>query len=140
VGVQAAGIGAKVKITGVVHIEAQGKAGVGEVSMSSNGPDASISAVTTDFGAQVGPLGGSYSQSDMTFDGNTFQMRESDGSFSAGSLQYGTSSNEISVGGALGNLSAEVSANLDAAKAAISDTVEAVKGFFQNLFPNPWQN
>ena len=140
VGVQAAGIGVKVKVAGVVHIEAQGKAGVGEVSMSGNGPDAKVSAVTTDFGAQVGPLGGSYSQSDMTYDGSTFQMRERDGNFSAGSIQYGTSSNEISLGGAFGNLSAEVSANLDAAKAAISDTVEAVKGFFQNLLPNPWQN
>jgi RHS repeat-associated protein len=138
-GVQAAGIGAKIKIAGVVHIEAQGKAGVGELSVSSNGPDAKISAVTTDFGAQIGPLGGSYSQNDMAYDGNTFQMREGDGSFSAGSVQYGNSSNEVSIGGALGNLSVEVSANLSAAGDAINSTVEAVKGFFLNLLPNTWQ-
>lgn len=140
IGVQAAGIGGNIKIAGLLHVEATGKAFSGEATLSGNGPEANISAVQTDFGLQVGPLGASYSQSDMTYDGENFQMRDQSGSLSAGSLQYGTSENEISIGATGGNLSGEVSMNLDAVKETINSTVEAVKGFFQNLLPtNPWK-
>jgi len=124
-----------------LHVETTGKAFAGEATLSSNGPEANVSAVQTDFGLQVGPFGGSFSQSDMSYDGENFQMRDQSGSFSAGSLQYGTSENEISIGATAGNLSGEISFNLDAVQETIDSTVEAVKGFFQNLLPtNPWQD
>lgn len=136
VGVQAAGIGAKVKIAGVVHLEATGKAGVGEISYSnSDGIGASASVASTEFGLRLGPLGGTASSTNMTYDGESFYLIDQSGSFNAGSVQYGHTANEIGIGATLGNLSAEISANLDAVGDAINSTVKAVKSYFQNLLP-----
>lgn len=138
VGVQIAGIGAKFKVSGVVEIEAQGKVGSGEVGMSNQGPTAQVSVAQTEFGLGLGPLSGQASSTNATYStekGGSL-MDQSAGA-KIGSTQYGALSNEVSIGGTLGNLSAEVSANLDAVKDTIANGVETVKQFFKNLLPNP---
>jgi len=140
VGAQAAGIGAKVQLGSVFHVEATGKAGAGEASYSnSDGAGATVSAASTEFALRAGPLGGTASSTNMTYNGEEFKLIDQSASLDAGSLKYGTTNNDVSVGITLGNLSAEISANLNAIGDTIDSTVEAVKSYLQNLLPNAWQ-
>jgi RHS repeat-associated protein len=140
VGVQAAGIGVKVKVAGALHVEASGKVLSGEAGYSNkDGATASVSVAETSFGLKVANVGAEATSTNMTFDGQEFKIIDQSASANLGPVQYGSSENEFSVGGTLGYLSAEVSANLDAVGDAIDSTVEAVKSYFQNLLPPIWE-
>ena len=76
-------------------------------------------------------LGPEFSQSDMKYDGDSFQLRD----------QSVNTGNQISIGATGGNLSGEVSFNLDAVKETISKGVDAVKEYVKNLLPTTiWEH
>lgn len=129
VGVQAVGLGATVKIGGLVGVEASGKVGQGEVTYSNtDGLGATVAVASTEIGATLWGFGGTATSTNMSYDGETAKLMDQ----SATSVV-----NELSLGVTLVNLSAEVSANLDAVGETINAAADAVQAFFQNLLPNP---
>ena len=146
-GVQGAGIGGKFKLGKVFSVNATGKALSVEGSGNTNG-EASLSSsvVSTDFEFKMGnSVDLSYSQDDIKTEFNLsengldgdIQLRDRKGKLKVGNYSISTdgheSSNEFSLGATMGNLSGEVSANLDAMVETINESVETTLSYFENI-------
>jgi len=146
IGTQAAGIGGKLKLGKFANLEATGKAFSVEGKVGTDGSnELSSSVVSVDFALQVASSGGKFSQKDgatsfsASENGVTgdIKLRDKSGSVNVGGAKHSVGdsgdSNEFSIGATIGQISGEVSANLDAAAQAVTDVVDAAKSYFSNL-------
>ena len=147
VGAQGAGIGGKVQLGKSFGLYVEGKAFSIEGGGSTKG-DATLSSsvVSTEFGLTFGDaVDLFYSQDDVktelkfSSDGSVdgdIMLRDRKGNVKVGDYilsSDGDDDNEISFGATFGNLSGEISANLDAVANYLEESVKAVEQFFGNF-------
>ncbi|MEQ6121138.1 DUF6443 domain-containing protein [Reichenbachiella sp. MALMAid0571] len=146
-GLQGAGIGGKVKLGSSFKLNVEGKAFSVEGSASTNGDKSISGSVTsTEFGFTLGnAVDISYSQDDIKTEiksddegitGGT-KLRDKKGNAKIGNTKLSSSggegANEFSVGATFGQVSGEISANLDALSNFVDESIDAIGNFFGNV-------